>query len=229
MAVISLDTQQIQTLSSEISSLDTTMLENYLPQLESELNAIYANVQGEELHSIINTINSQFSNVKTNLSAELPKLEAFLEEQIKSYTMTEQELDAELSNVLNKMAAIAGTGVTVTASANTDDLQKQIDDLQAQLKEANKTDLQKANDEFLREAGADNAEFGERFINDWTNVGEAYQDGLVSGLVSTLGATGTTVGNGIGWCWNQVVNLAEWSLGAIGLHGLGNIAGWTLS
>jgi len=254
MSVINLDSQVVKTIGSEIATLDTTLLQGYFPKLESELAAIASNVKGEELHAILNTLNSQFSSVKADLSVALPKLENFLEEQVTSYTQNEEELDSELTPVVAKMNNIIGNmttsdGTTLEPIKNIDDknstestspemaavlerleaLEKQNAELVAQNKELSKTDVQRANDEFLREAGADNAEFAERFTNDWTNVGEAYQDGLLSGVANTLGATWNTAANGVGWAWNQVVNSAEWALGAIGLDGLGNAAAWLIS
>lgn len=260
MSVINLDSQVVKTIGSEIATLDTTLLQSYFPELESELSTIASNVKGEELHAILNTLNSQFSSVKAELSIALPKLENFLEEQVTSYTQTEEELDGELSSVLSKMGSIAGTTIVSTnngdivvkaeenqsqnADNNTElspemeainkrleELEKQNAELVAQNKELSKSHLEKANDEFLREAGADNKEFGERFTSDWSNVGEAYQDGLLSGVANTLGATWNTTANGVGWAWNQAVNCAEWALGAVGLGKgtLGDLAGWLIS
>ena len=221
MAVINLDSQTIQNMGTEIASLDTALLNGYFPELESELGAIASNVQGDELHAIINTINSQFSGVKSSLSTELPKLETFLNDQMKTYQQTEEELDTELTAVLSKMENIGTTSTDANGlvdikdkeTSSMDDINKRLEalekqnaELAAQNAELSKSFLEKANDEFLREAGADNAEFGERFMNDWSNVGEAYQDGLISGLANTLGATATTVGNSVGWVWNQAVN-----------------------
>lgn len=248
MAVINLDSQTIESIGSEISALDTTLLQSYFPELESELSSIASNVQGDELHSIINTINSQFSGVKSSLSTELPKLETFLNEQMKSYGQSEEELDAELTSILAKMAEICHGDARPDANgledikdketSSMDDINKRLEalekqnaELAAQNAELSKSFLEKANDEFLREAGADNAEFGERFMNDWSNVDEAYQDGLISGVANTLGATLTTAGNTVGWAWNQVVNCAEWGLGALGLGKgtVGDFAAWLIS
>lgn len=242
MATINLDTQVIQNINSEISSLDTSLLNNYLPELETELNSINSNGQGDELHSIINTINQQFASVKSELSTALPKLENFLESQMTSYGQTEEELDAELTAVLQKMALLSGEGSSdldsnsQKASSNetnsdVETLKSEIEQLKQQNAELNKSSIQKANDEFLREAGNDNTEFAERVKNDWSNVGEAYQDGLLSGVANTLGAALTTTANGIGWAWNQTVNCAEWALGAIGLGKgtIGDAAAWIIS
>lgn len=111
MATINLDVQTIQSINSEISSLDTTLLNNYLPELESELNAINSNVQGDQIHSIIGNINQQFASVKSSLSTEFPKLENFLETQMTSYSQNEDELDSELVAVLQKMALLSGEGI----------------------------------------------------------------------------------------------------------------------
>ena len=258
MSIISLDYKTIESLNDEITSLDTVLLQTYFPNLADELNLIYNNVQGDEIHNIINTINSQFEGVKSSLSTEMPKLEQFLNEQMGSYVQTEEELAADLQDVLSRMSHICeGNGVVFSnpkdngneqgsgwdnfhekaeeAAEDAKDNQameaqeKQIEDLQKQVADLSKNSFQKANDEFLREAGADNAEFADRFTNDWTNVGEAYQDGLFSGLVATGGATWNTLANGAGYVWNQTVNGAEWLLGAIGLNDLGNSLAWLIS
>ena len=78
-------------------------MQNYLPELESELNLINYNVKGEEIHNIINTILSQFQGVKLILSTDLPKLEQFLEQQLKSYTHSEEVLEQAVFNVIYKM------------------------------------------------------------------------------------------------------------------------------
>lgn len=256
MSVINLDSQVVKTIGSEIATLDTTLLQSYFPELESELSTIASNVKGDELHAILNTLNSQFSGVKADLSVALPKLENFLEEQVTSYTQTEEELDSELTSVVAKMNNIIGDTTTSdgtkpesnkdgddknsteSTSPETEAINKRLEELEkqnaeliAQNKELSKSHLEKANDEFLREAGADNTTFAESFKHDWTNVGEAYQDGLVSGLLETgLAAVNTTV-DSVKWTWNQAVNCAEWALGAVGLGKgtLGDLAGWLIS
>lgn len=110
MAAINLDSQTIQNIGTEVETLDTTLLNSYFPELESELSAIANNVQGSEVHSVLNQITAQFGTVKSDLSTMLPKLESFLGEQMTTYSTTEEELDGELKAVLQKMALIAGEG-----------------------------------------------------------------------------------------------------------------------
>lgn len=118
MAVINLDADQLKSLNTEISSLDQTLLQSYLPQLEEELGQIRSNVQNAELNSILNTISSQFGGVKSALSTELPKLETFLDEQIQSYATTEQAAADAVNAVVNRMQQLVGnTTVTGVAGA----------------------------------------------------------------------------------------------------------------
>lgn len=129
MSVISLDAQQIESLNQEIIALDNSLIKNNLPELESELNAINSNVKGDEINPIINTILSQYQSVKSSLSTEMPKLEAFLEQQLKSYTQTEEELETELTSVMNRMVALSdrvngGNGTTPSGNrgSNSEDI-----------------------------------------------------------------------------------------------------------
>ena len=103
MSVISLDAQQLNILNQEIMTLDNSLLHNYLPELESQLNLINYNVKGDEINSIINSILSQFQGVKSSLSTDLPKLEQFLEQQLKSYTQSEEVLEQAVLNIIYKM------------------------------------------------------------------------------------------------------------------------------
>lgn len=103
MSAINLNAQQLDLLNSEIKTLDNTLLKTYLPELESELNLINNNILGEEINRIITTIISQFQNIRTSLSNDLPKLENFLDEQLKSYTQSEEVLEQAVLNIIYKM------------------------------------------------------------------------------------------------------------------------------
>lgn len=117
MSVINLNTQQIQSLNTEISALDQTLLQSYLPSLDQELSAIRANVQNAEINSLLGTIAEQFNSVKATLSTELPKLEEFLDSQMKEYDTSEEEALAALEAVVAKMQSLADGNASSTSSA----------------------------------------------------------------------------------------------------------------
>ena len=117
MSVINLNTQQIQSLNTEISALDQTLLQSYLPSLDQELSAIRANVQNAEINSLLGTIAEQFNSVKATLSTELPKLEEFLDSQMKEYDTSEEEALAALEAVVAKMQSLADGNSSSTSSA----------------------------------------------------------------------------------------------------------------
>lgn len=122
MAVISLNTQQIESINAEITALDNTLLQSYLPELDSELTAIRANVQNAEINQLLSTISQQFNNVKATLAVELPKLEQFLESQMRSYDIQEEEALAALEAVVARMNSLvknSGTNVGMFGSAAT--------------------------------------------------------------------------------------------------------------
>ena len=103
MAIISLDSQQLNSINQEIIILDSMLLKKYLPELETELDLINNNIKGNEINRIINTILSQFQEVKSTLTTELPKLEEFLDQQLQSYTQTEEVLEQAVLNIIYKM------------------------------------------------------------------------------------------------------------------------------
>ncbi len=212
MATISLDTAQIQSLNSEITTLDSTLLGTYFPSVSEELTAISSNVQGDELQEIIATINNQFESVKTALSTALPKLETFLEEQLTGYSTTESELDAELQAVLSKMSNLVD-GTASNLAGGSAATASEIEELRAQVAEANKSNFQKTNEEFVNDFLGDGAEYGSRVANDWVNVGESFASGnIVSGLGNAAGAIFTTAGNTVGLVYNEALNSVDWVL-----------------
>ena len=107
MSVINLDLEQLQKINSEISNIDSILTSNYLPSLNTTLDNIDSKVKGDTVNSIIKQIKTQFETIKADMSNILPRLEEFLTEQIKSYTVTEEQLKEALSAVLNKMASVA--------------------------------------------------------------------------------------------------------------------------
>lgn len=198
MAVINLEADQLKTLNTEISSLDQTLLQSYLPQLENELSQIRANVQNAELNSILNTISSQFDGVKSALSTELPKLESFLDEQLQSYTTTEQEAADAVNAVVNRMqqlvgsATVAGTAGAAGAAAGATTAQS---------------------------GGSRLDKYGETWSSWWGDVSSAYSD--THGLFSAVGNTAEVILDSGGAVLETAANGVSDALG-----GIGNAISW---
>ena len=121
MAIIVLDQTQLKNINNELNSLDTTLLKDYFPELEDLISQIKNNVQNSEIHSILNTISGQISTISGDIGYQLPKLERFLEEQLSSYTTTEEEAESRVNKVVQTMATFAGYDNT-TSGKNLKDI-----------------------------------------------------------------------------------------------------------
>lgn len=108
MAIINLDVEKILSISNELNSLDTTLLNSYVPELKDIINQIKSNVLNEQVNSILGTISSQVDSISGELAVDLPKLEQFLDTQMQSYQTTEADAQAKLQAVVNTMGGFAG-------------------------------------------------------------------------------------------------------------------------
>lgn len=115
MSIINLHVEKLESINNEFKNLSDVLSDNYYNELESELNSIKSNIRNERVHSSINTIIEQFRNIKNDTSIDLKKLTDFLENQLKSYTYSEIELEQAILNVINKMSyfvsVVIGTSV----------------------------------------------------------------------------------------------------------------------
>lgn len=223
MAIINLDAEQLKSLNTEIGSLDQSLLQSYLPQLENELGQVRSNVQNAELNSILNTISSQFTGVKSALSTELPKLETFLDEQIQSYATTEQEAAEAVNAVVSRMQQLTGnTKSEMATAAQSNAYEERLSKLEGQLDEANKSNWTKANEEFGKEFVADGANYGSRVADHWSQVGESFSNGeIVGGVGDIVGATVGTLWDTGGLVINEVANGVDWAVDQVfGTDGL---------
>ena len=104
MSIINLHVEKLESINNEFKNLSDVLSDNYYNELERELNSIKNNIRNERVHSSINTIIEQFRNIKNDTSIDLKKLTDFLENQLKSYTYSEIELEQAILNVINKMS-----------------------------------------------------------------------------------------------------------------------------
>jgi len=159
MAIINLDLSKITSISNELSALDTTLLNSYVPELKGIINEIKNNVRNTEVNSILGTISSQVDTISGELAVDLPKLEAFLENQMKSYQVSETEAAERVDSVVQKMASFAGMGKSQTNKGKTgsdenasdsknEELERRIVALEKENKELSKSTWEKAGDEF---------------------------------------------------------------------------------
>ena len=114
MAIINLDVDKIISISNELNSLDTTLLNSYVPELKDIIGQIKNNVRNEQVNSILGTISSQVDSISGELATDLPRLEQFLESQMQTYKLTEAEAEEKVNAVLQKMGAFGGVAYTTT-------------------------------------------------------------------------------------------------------------------
>lgn len=121
MALINLDPETLKALNTDISSLDDSLINNYLPRLNSGLNEISSNVQSSEINALINRIKDKLAMISKNLSTRLPELEQFLFYQIASYDSSVQEAVKKISDVIVKMQNLSGIEVNTNLSGERKD------------------------------------------------------------------------------------------------------------
>ncbi len=108
MAMINLSVDQVESISNELESVNSTLLNSYTPELQNNIASIKSNVLNTQINSILDSISKQIETITTELSQQLPRLQEFLTSQIKSYKVTEAEAEANLNAVLQRMSTISG-------------------------------------------------------------------------------------------------------------------------
>ena len=63
MALINLDPEALSALNTDISSLDDSLINNYLPKLNSGLKEILANVQSSRINMYVNQISDGVTTI----------------------------------------------------------------------------------------------------------------------------------------------------------------------
>lgn len=108
MAKINLDVDRIISISNELDSLNRTLISSYTPELKDTVAAIRYNVQSTQMNSILSTIVAQIDSITNDISTQLPKLESFLETQMKTYQTTEFEAEYKLEIAHQRMQQLVG-------------------------------------------------------------------------------------------------------------------------
>ena len=108
MSVISLNNEQLKKISLDISSLDNTLINGYLPSLESGIAAIRNNVTSTNLIGTLTNIDNKVSEISVSLKTNLSKLEEFLDTQLSSYESNEQTAEDRLLSIISKMGGFVG-------------------------------------------------------------------------------------------------------------------------
>lgn len=121
MALINLDPEALSALNTDISSLDDSLINNYLPRLNSGLKEILANVQSSRINMYVNQISDGVTTISKNLSTRLPELEQFLFYQIASYDSSVQDAVKKISDVIVKMQNLSGIEVNTNLTGERKD------------------------------------------------------------------------------------------------------------
>lgn len=209
MAIINLDVEKILSISNELNSLDTTLLNSYVPEIKDIINQIKSNVLNDQVNSILGTIASQVDSISGELAVDLPKLEQFLETQMQSYQTTEAEAQAKLQAVVNTMGGFAGMQpVSIEGGGATTGDGGTAQPAAGDQGNAGQSVWSNANQDFLNDQGALWSEYGQSVSNAWKNVGES--TGLIDGVINVADATITTVLDTAGAAVSTVVDGAEW-------------------
>ena len=211
MAIINLDVEKILSISNELSSLDTTLLNSYVPEIKDIINQIKSNVLNEQVNSILGTISSQVDSISGELAVDLPKLEQFLETQMQSYQTTEADAQAKLQAVVNTMGGFAGMQpVDIAAGGGTTPAEGGTTPAGQTQAPKEQSVWSSANQDFLSDQGALWSQYGENVSKAWKNVGES--TGLIDGVINVADAAITTVVDTAGAAVSTVVDGAEWVL-----------------
>lgn len=219
MAIINLSNDKISSLSTEIESLDSTLLGSYLPELSSVVGEIKGNVLNEQINQILGTISSQIETISGELKTDLPKLEQFLNKQMTEYKTSEADAEAKVNAVLSRMESFA-KNITITASAT--GTTAMAADMGASNSTTDSNNNTSTESDYSHGWGE---KYSETWGSWWGDVKEAYTGGggthgLLSGTVNTVeaacdtvGALVETVGNGLSDTCHIVGNVVGWLAG----------------
>ena len=225
MAIINIDTERLKSINSDIATLDNTLINNYIPALESELQAIYGNIQNAEVRGIINTINEKISTITSSLKSELPRLEEFLDTQITSYQLSVDEAEAALTAAVSKMATISGATFNEAASSNTSEDESTAEtgtsETSAETSTEASAETSETSTEDMNYFERANAEAAEGFTETWNAYADSfsnyYQNTAKSdGVIDAVGnAVIDTVEAAVGTVWNTGTFLVNGAVDAV--------------
>jgi len=112
MSIINMDIRTLKTTSEAIKTNDNVIFKENIPELHSLLAEIKNNIQKTyNMDEVINRIIKNITNISSDISFDLSKLETFIKGQIRSYQLTEEEAIEELNIIVSKMASFATSAV----------------------------------------------------------------------------------------------------------------------
>lgn len=215
MANINLSNDRIKSINNEITSLDSALLNSYVPSLKDTIGQIKSNVLNEQVNQILGTISSQVDTISGELGTDLPKLEQFLDTQMTEYTTSESEAEEKVNTVLGKMQAFAGETSNVTTTSTDSSTETNGTETSTNNNEGNSS----SNNEYSHGWGE---KYSETWSSWWGDVNEAYTGGggthgLFSLVGNTLEAGCDTVGAIVETGGNILSDAC---------HVAGNVVGW---
>lgn len=179
---------------------------------------------------LTNSINEYNNKIIPALEKLGNGITAFANATDKVAANTIEQATGVVADVVTGVATgIATGGSGSQTDKRLDALEKKNKELEAELKEANKSNWTKSNEEFGRDFVDHGKEYADRVGEKWTNVAEDFKKGnIVTGVVDTVGATLGTVWDTGGLVVAEVVECGDWLVDQVfGNDGLiGNILDW---
>jgi len=223
---INLDVTKLESIHNELSSLDATLINNSLPELQGTIGNIRSNVKSDSINNLLVEIDNRINDIASVLRQELTKLENFIEMQMTGYisantiameriyaVVVRMELIANEinANYVDSVVSSAVAGVAVGATAPSGPSQGTGGN-PSQSSPQNQPQAQPQQTPPEQTAPANEKPgfweyHGQNFANDWDysgcDAGLDYIVATVDGLCGTVGSVINFVGDGVseflGW------------------------------
>ncbi len=212
MASINLSNDKIQSINNEITSLDSVLINSYIPSLNDVISQIKSNVLNEQVNQILNSISSQINTIGSELQVDLPKLEQFLDNQMTEYTTSESDAEAKVNVALNKMQLFASSKSTLNTVTSNVFSGKSVNSSN------NGTPL--STRQQSASYSSDRSGLGGKIATDRSNLGSKITSGAVTGAM-----VGGTSGAMIGAISPVATNAAKYGLSALG-QSMSDVSSW---
>lgn len=98
--IIKLDINELLNVSTEIGNIKNEIA-GISSNLQNEIQELSYNVTGTDVNSLINTILDSTQKVSDKLSVSLDTLSVFLREQMKAYTVSLDEAEANFKKAIS--------------------------------------------------------------------------------------------------------------------------------
>ena len=115
-----IDLTEVMRLKGRLVDINSE-LDTILNGIRSDFDSIASNIGSTELHQAILNIQDKIKTLGTNFSSDMISLENFLEEQLHSYTVTNEEASNALKNLVTMLQNVFGENGEIlvkTASAS---------------------------------------------------------------------------------------------------------------